>query len=254
MRRFLGSLTLAAGIVPFLSLLLWTFIMRWPLSLEVPVFSLNSWHILKGEEIRSLFESVLNAGAAALLSMAAAIMAARRLIFFPSRPARALETFFLFPALVPALCVVIAFHESAVFLFGSFLAIPRFLLYLFFSFPYAFRVIHSAYFSLELRPLMEEASMAGAGGLKIFLSVECPLLSRHLDTAFVFSYSAAYGLYLIDAFFNTGSGPAFSVQMAEYLQNSNRGASSVYTLIYTAAGLAVLFLPGILSRRKSTEV
>jgi ABC-type spermidine/putrescine transport system permease subunit II len=220
--------------------------MRWPLTQKIPVFTLNSWRLLMPEDIQSILESLLNSAAAAVCAIAAATAAARVLLFFPRRLAALFEAFFLFPALVPALCVVIAFHESAVFLFGSFLFFPRFVLYLFFCFPYAFMVIYSAY-RAGMRPLMEEAALAGAGGLRMFLYIERPLMARHFETAFVFSYSAAYGLYLIEAFFKTGSKAAFSIQMAEYLQNSSRSPAAVYTLVYTAAGLAVLFLPRFFS-------
>jgi ABC-type spermidine/putrescine transport system permease subunit II len=238
MRRALRILLLFAALLPLASVLLWTFIMRWPLTQKVPVFTLNSWRLLKAGDIQSLLESLLNSAAAALTAIVAATAAARVLLFFPKRLAAFFEAFFLFPALAPALCVVIAFHESAVFFFGSFLLFPRFVLYVFFSFPYAFMVIYSAYCA-GIRPLMEEAILTGAGGIQIFYYIERPVMARHFEAAFVFSYSAAYGLYLIEAFFKTGSKAAFSIQMAEYLQNSSRSPAAVYTFVYIAAGLAV---------------
>jgi ABC-type spermidine/putrescine transport system permease subunit II len=246
MRRALRIILLVAALLPLVSALLWTFVMRWPLNQKVPVFTLNSWRLLKAGDMRSLWESIVNSAASALAAIVAATAAARVLLFFPKRLAALFEAFFLSPALAPALCVVIAFHESAVFFFGPFLLFPRFVLYVFFSFPYAFMIVYSAYCA-EMRPLMEEAALTGAGETQIFFYIERPLMARHFETAFVFSYSAAYGLYLIEAFFKTGSKAAFSIQMAEYLQNSSRSSAAVYTVVYIAAGLAVLLLSRLLS-------
>ena len=238
--RVFAIAALVLGAFPLVSLIIWTWIPRWPLSEAFPqTFTLNSWKLVTPAVLWSLGANAAYSVTVAASSCASALAEARALLRCPPLVAACFEAFFFFPALVPVLCVILAAHRWALAIFSGSLSPVTALVYLFFSFPYAFRVVYPAYRG-EVVPLRETAFSLGASSPYVFVRVELPALAPHLAVAFVFSYAVAYGQYLLDAFFRPPSAAPFSTQMAQFLQSSNRNAAAVYTLLYTVCGVLVL--------------
>ena len=238
--RVFAIAALVFAALPLVSLIIWTLIPRWPLSEAFPqTFTLASWKLVTPAVLRSLGANAAYSVVVAAASCAIALTSARALLRCPPSAAAFFEALFFFPALVPVLCVILAAHRWALAVFSGSLSPVTALVYLFFSFPYAFRVLYPAYRS-EVAPLRETAFSLGAPPPYVFVRVELPVLAPHLAVAFVFSYAVAYGQYLIDAFFRPPSAAPFSTQMAQFLQSPNRNAAAVYTLLYTVCGVLVL--------------
>lgn len=237
------------GVLPFVSLLLWTVISRWSLSDPFPrSFTLSGWrYIVRSGDIPALFRVTGYAIAVALVSCALSLVSARTLAESRSRIAPFFEALFFFPALVPVLCMTLAVHQWAVWYVPSLMRLPMFSLYLFFSFPYAFRVIYSAYRG-GIQASRETAAVLGANSWQTLFRVELPLIAPHVTIAFAFAFAVAYGQYIIEAFFLTGKHTVFSIRMAAFLESSNRTTAAVYTVFYIALGVCVVLLPAAAKR------
>jgi ABC-type spermidine/putrescine transport system permease subunit II len=143
--------------------------------------------------------------------------------------------------------MTLAVHQWAVWHVPFLLWLPMFSLYLFFSFPYAFRVIYSAY-RAGIQASRETASSLGANSWQTLFRVELPLIAPHVTIAFSFAFAVAYGQYLIEVFFLSGRHTVFSIRMAAFLEGSNRTVAAVYTVFYIALGVCVVLLPSITKR------
>ncbi|MDR0663274.1 MAG: hypothetical protein LBF80_04240 [Spirochaetaceae bacterium] len=252
MKRAAGIVITVLGLLPLVSILLWTFVSRWPLTESLPVLSVKAWHILDADDFYALLRAASYSALVAFVSCALAVAVSRSLLNLGLGTATLFEAFFCFPALLPVLSVVLGTHQFSLRVLGGSLTVPMFLLYTFFSFPYAFRLIYPPY-RAGINPVREIAFTLGADSLQTFFFVEFPLLVPFLGTAFVFSYSVAYGQYLIEAFFLADTSKVFSVPMAETLTGANRSASAVFTLYYTLFGIVALGLPPAIDRIRENE-
>jgi ABC-type spermidine/putrescine transport system permease subunit II len=249
-RRFALIIFLTLAALPFASMLLWSFIARWPLPDTFPRgFSLQGWQYLfrSGDVVHALRgagKGIIVGGVSCLLAAASArAMGERRGPWIT-----VVESIFYLPLLVPVLSVVLGLHRYALMIFGnSFL--PSLWLYVFFSFPYAFKIMYAAYQG-GIGELKENAASLGLAPRQILCHVEIPVLLPHIIDGFTVAFAVAYGQYIIELFFSPVRSRVFMLQMADFLQNSNRNIAAVYSVFYTLLGLAVL-LPTMLAGKRA---
>ena len=242
--RILAVLFLIFLLMPFLGMLVFSVFSRWPIDSllpQTPTFRGFTAFFLK--DAGNALSTALFSVAVGLTTLVIGIPAAKGLAGLKGPLKAVLDVILVLPMLLPVVSVSIGSHKLflAFRLTGS---VPVFIMHLYFSLPYAFKILYSAYRALG-NSFGVTARNLGAGPVRSFLYVEAPVFLPAYTSAFIMGFVVSYSQYFINLLLGGAKNMNYSVILSQLLTGSDRHLASVYSLMYllfggVAVGLAFL--------------
>ena len=236
-------------LMPIVSMIIWSFFSSWGADSLLPqnltlrgflyFFISNDWIIAS----RSVLYSVM----VAFISLILSIMLSRFFITTNFKYKAQLESLFYLPMLLPVVSVCIGSHKMFLKLFSGCSGLIVILLHIYFSLPYAFKIVYSCY---EIWGIEQEQVARGLGAtkLKAFYFINVPVYLNVYVTSFIMAFIISYSQYFINFFIGDSSFINFSMIMTPYITGSDRNISSVYTMLYILHGIIVMIVCSFLEK------
>ena len=249
--KILAFFVMTFLILPFITMFIWSFFTSWSSDSLLPQnFTLNGFrYFFTSGDCFIAVESALFSLVAALISLVLSIMLSR---FFMEREFKykiQLESLFYFPMLLPVVSISIGSHRLFLGFSGAFSGIAIIILHVYFSLPYAFKIVYSCYSSwgMEYEQIGREL---GASEMRAFFSINLPIYLKCYMSSFIMAFVVSYSQYFINYFVGDHRFVNFSMIMTPYISSSNRNISSVYTLMYSILGIIVMALSFCIEKRE----
>lgn len=230
-------------LLPLLSMFIWAFFSSWAVGEALPGNLTLRWFIYfinSGDWVIGL-KSVLFSSAAAFISLVLSIMLSRFFIKSSFRYKHQLESMFYLPMLLPVVSVCIGSHKMFLNILGIRGSIMVLILHIYFSLPYAFKMVYSFYrvWGTEQEQV---ARGLGADKWRAFYLINVPVYLTGYISSFLMAFIISYSQYFVNFFVGDYSSVNFSMIMTPYITGSDRNIASVYTLLYMLYGIIVMAL------------
>ena len=229
-------------LIPILVLVIWSMVISWRFEDVLPsVISFRYiLHIFTSGNYIILIKSLIFSFAVAVASIIIAVLASSSLVRMKKSYTSWIEILFYLPMLLPTISICLGLHRIL-------LSIPTsamlniFLLHVYFSFPYAFKVIFSAHKQNGYK-IINTGKNLGLSDIRILAHLEIPMLKKDFYGAFIFSFAVSYGQYFINYFFGDIRTVNFSMILAPFLATSNRSVSAAYILYFIGSAFIGIFV------------
>lgn len=239
--KFLLAVIMSFLILPFVSMVVWSFFSSWGAGEILPQkFTLRGFeYFIRSGDWLIAAKSVSFSMAAAFISLALSIMLSRFFIKSNYKYKKQLESMFYLPMLLPVVSVCIGSHKMLLGLFSDYGKLMVLMLHIYFSLPYAFKIVYSCYnvWGIEQEYV---ARGLGADKWKSFCLINIPVYLNGYISSFIMAFIISYSQYFVNFFIGDYDSVNFSMIMAPYITGSDRNISSVYTLMYVLYGLIVM--------------
>lgn len=230
-------------ILPVLSMLIWSFFTSWTTESFFPQnFSLTGLiYFFRSNDWIIATKSVVFSLAVALVSLVLSIMVSRVFITSNFKYKKQLESIFYLPMLLPVVSICIGSHKIFLSLFSNMCGFMVFILHIYFSLPYAFKMVYS-YYALWGDEQEQVARGLGANKYQAFYLINIPVYIKGYVASFIMAFIISYSQYFINFFIGDSNFVNFSMIMTPYISGSNRNIASLYTLMYILYGIIVMIM------------
>ncbi len=241
LNKTLTAIIILFIITPMVSMLIWSFFSSWPQDSLLPQnFSLRGFlYFFKSKDWIIAAKSVGFSLLAAFFSLVLSIMISRVLIVSNFKHKVKLESVFYLPMLLPVVSICMGSHKLFLSLFSGMCGIMVFVLHVYFSLPYAFKMVYSYYILWGVEQ-EQVARGLGANKYQAFYLVNIPVYLKGYISSFIMAFIISYSQYFINFFIGDSNFVNFSMIMTPYISGSNRNISSLYTLMYILCGIIVM--------------
>jgi len=241
---------------PLFFLLLQSFSQEWNFPDLLPqVFSLRAWERVFLESpqlIRGLGSSLAYSLLVVVISLMLSLPAAKALAWgaFPGKDF--MEAFFLVPALIPPITLVMGIHTLLIPF--SFVDSPWAVAIVlsFFAYPYMLRALIAGYKTISPN-LVLCANNLGASSWQVLWKIEAPLLIPSLVSGASVTFLVAFSDYLIVMLIGGGRVSSLPGTIVPYVQGSDFSMSSAMMLLFLLLPLLLFFLLDALVSRWSQK-
>ena len=237
-------------VLPVITMIIWSFFATWSSDELLPEhITLNGFrYFFKSGDYVIAFKSACFSLFVGIFAVVLSILLSRFLIRCNSRYKSQLESLFYFPMLLPVVSISIGSHKMFLGLQGDLAGITIVLLHVYFSLPYAFKIIYSCYsvWGMEYEQIGREL---GASEIKAFFLINLPIYLRGYISGFIMAFVVSYSQYFINYFMGDPRFVNFSMIMTPYITGSNRNISSTYTLMYVVVGIAVMMVSALIEKK-----
>lgn len=240
--KIIFTLLMIFLLLPLLSMLIWTFFSSWASNDNLPSNLTLKWFIYfvnSGDWLIGV-KSVLFSISAAFFSLILSIMLSRFFIK-SSFKYKQLESMFYLPMLLPVVSVCIGSHKMLLNILGIKGSIIVLILHIYFSLPYAFKMVYSFYnvWGIEQEQV---ARGLGANRWKAFYLINVPIYLNGYISSFLMAFIISYSQYFVNFFVGDYNSVNFSMIMTPYITGSDRNIASVYIFLYMLYGIIVMLL------------
>ena len=240
--------------VPIGTMFIWSFFSNWQSDFFLPRdFTIEGfkYFFMSGDYIvavKSMVFSIL----IAIISVILSITLSRFLIKSRFKYKLQLESLFYFPMLLPVVSISMGSHKMFLGLNGGLDGFVISILHIYFSLPYAFKIVYSCYLTwgIEYENIGREL---GASEIKAFFSINVPIYLKGYMSSFIMAFVVSYSQYFINYFIGNPKFVNFSMIMTSYIAGSNRNISSVYTFMYVGLGIVVMIISSYIEKIKNIK-
>lgn len=247
--RILTITIISFIILPLASMAIWSFFTNWTHESLFPQnFSLRGFlYFFESKDWIIATKSVGFSLLVASCSLVLSIMISRVLVTSNYKHKVKLETVFYLPMLLPVVSICIGSHKLFLSLFSGMCGIMVFALHVYFSLPYAFKMVYSYYilWGVEQEQI---ARGLGANKYQAFYLINIPVYIKGYISSFIMAFIISYSQYFINFFIGDSSFVNFSMIMTPYISGSNRNISSLYTLMYILYGIIVMMFCSLIEK------
>jgi putative spermidine/putrescine transport system permease protein len=240
-------------LLPIISMMIWAFFSNWKTTDILPnTFTLDGFtYFFKSGDWYVGIKSIIFSMEVGLISLILSIMAARFFITTHIKHKNALESIFYLPMLLPVISICLGSHKLFLKYFSS-CNIAILVLHIYFSLPYAFKLVYSYY---DVWGIEDELTARGLGATwwQAFKYVNIPLYAQGYLSSFFMAFIISYSQYFINMFIGNNNHVNFSMIMTPYIGNSNRNISAVYTLMYIFYSVIVMIGASFIAKRYSKD-
>ncbi|GAA0779815.1 ABC transporter permease [Clostridium subterminale] len=257
MRRWIKSALIFSILIflvlPIISMMVWAFFKNWRATDILPnTFTLDGFkYFFTSGDLYIGIKSIIFSIEVALISLILSIMAARFFITTHIKYKGTLESIFYLPMLLPVISICLGSHKLFLNYFSS-CSIAVLVLHIYFSLPYAFKLIYSYYTVWGIEDELTARGL-GASFWKAFKYVNIPLYAQGYASSFFMAFIISYSQYFVNMFIGDNSHVNFSMIMTPYIGNSNRNIASVYTLMYILYGVIVMIMTSFIAKKYSND-
>jgi len=228
-------------ILPLISMIIWSFFTSWCAASLLPqnISLLSFMYFFESMDWIIAMKSVAFSSIVASLSLIFSIMLSRFFITSNFKYKIQLESLFYLPMLMPVVSVCIGSHKMFLNLFSGMSGIAVLILHIYFSLPYAFKLVYSYYIIWGIDQELVARGL-GANRYQAFYMINIPVYLEGYITSFIMAFIVSYSQYFINFFIGNSNYVNFSMIMSPYIASSNRNISSVYTFMYILYGIIVM--------------
>lgn len=254
LNKMLTSIIMLFLVLPFLSMIIWSFFTNWPHNSIFPQnLSFKSFiYFFESKDWIIALNSVGFSLIVAFCSLIFSIMLSRFLISVNFKYKALLESLFYLPMLLPIVSISIGSHKMFLNIFLGDCGFIVFLLHIYFSLPYAFKMVYS-YYNLWGIEQEQVARGLGANKYQAFYMINIPIYLKGYISSFIMAFIISYSQYFINFFIGDSSYVNFSMIITPYITGSNRNISSLYVLMYILYGIIVMMLCSLIERIYKTK-
>lgn len=250
LNKILFTLLMIFLFLPLLSMFIWAIFSSWgpndilPSKLTLKwftyFFSSGDWII----GVKSVLFSII----AGFISLVLSIMLSRFFIKSNFKYKEQLESMFYLPMLLPVVSVCIGSHKMLLNILGMRGSFMVLILHIYFSLPYAFRMVYSFYciWGIEQEQI---ARGLGANRWQAFSLINIPVYFNSYISSFIMAFIISYSQYFVNFFIGDYNSVNFSMIMTPYITNSNRNIASVYIFLYILYGIIVMALCALIEKK-----
>jgi putative spermidine/putrescine transport system permease protein len=237
---------ISAVLLPFLSLILWSFSTRWFYPQVWPAqWGLRAWQYVFGtagsQIISGLIQSMLVALATATISLLVGVPAGRALGLYNFKGKDAISIILMLPVIVPPLCVAMGLQLwfLKLGLTESFAGVV--LVHLTFCLPYSVFVMWGV-FSNYNPEYEDQARTLGATSWQLISRVVLPLTLPGIMVAGLFSFLLSWSQYLSTLIIGGGRVTTLPILLFALMGSGDRPVAAAVSIVFVApAFLALLF-------------
>ncbi len=250
---------IAAVLLPFAVLIIWSFSARWFYPQLWPAqWGLRAWHYVFGaagsQIIAGLMQSILVALITAAISVAVGVPAGRALGLYDFKGKDILSVMLMLPVIVPPLCVAMGLHLWFIKLGLAESLIGVVLVHLTFCLPYSVFVMWGV-FSNYNPDYENQARSLGADFWKIITRVMLPLTLPGIIVAALFSFLLSWSQYLSTLIIGGGRITTLPILLFALMGSGDRPVAAAVGILFVApAFLALLFSAKYLGGKSMTGV
>lgn len=236
-------------LLPIISMIIWSFFSSWKARDILPNnFTLDGFkYFFTSKDWYIGIKSVIFSMEVALISLILSIMAARFFITRNMKHKITLESIFYLPMLLPVISICLGNHKLFLKYFSS-CDIAILLLHIYFSLPYAFKLVYSYYTVWGIEDELAARGL-GASFWQAFKYINMPIYTQGYVSSFFMAFIVSYSQYFINMFIGNNNHVNFSMIMTPYVANSNRNISAVYTLMYILYSVIVMIITSCITKR-----
>lgn len=245
-RHMTAAAMISAVLLPFLSLILWSFSTRWFYPQVWPAqWGLRAWQYVFGtagsQIISGLIQSMLVALATATISLLVGVPAGRALGLYNFKGKDAISIILMLPVIVPPLCVAMGLQLwfLKLGLTESFAGVV--LVHLTFCLPYSVFVMWGV-FSNYNPEYEDQARTLGATSWQLISRVVLPLTLPGIMVAGLFSFLLSWSQYLSTLIIGGGRVTTLPILLFALMGSGDRPVAAAVSIVFVApAFLALLF-------------
>ncbi len=252
-RHMAAAVVIVAVLLPFLTLILWSFSARWFFPDLWPAqWGLRAWRYVFGtagsQIISGLTQSMRVALASAAISVAIGVPAGRALGLYSFRGKDMISVILTLPVIVPPLCVAMGLHLWFIKLGLAETFWGVVLVHLTFCLPYSVFVMWGV-FSNYNPDFEDQARSLGATSWKLITRVMLPLTLPGIMVAGLFSFLLSWSQYLSTLIIGGGRVTTLPILLFALMGSGDRPVAAAVSMVFVApAFLALLLSAGYLGR------
>ncbi len=243
LNKFLINMFLTLLIAPLLILVVWSFTNSWAWPSLIPNdFSLRGLHyLITSDSTKAIVTSVIVSLMVVGITILISIPAARAISLYEFKGKRFFELLIMSPIIVPTISVAMGIHIVFIRLGIANTMLGVVLVNLLPCIPYAVRILVDVY-KMVGDKLEIQAKVLGASKLNTFKYVTLPLIAPGIVSAASMCFIISFGQYFLTFLIGGGRIITYPMIMFPYIQSGDRTIASMYSLVFLAVSLLVLYL------------
>ena len=245
-RHMVSMAVVAAVMLPFASLMMWSFSDRWfyP-DLWPGQWGIRAWQYVFGtagpQIMAALVQSVGVAAVTALIAVAIGIPAGRALGLYDFKGKDLISVVLMLPVIVPPLCVAMGLHLWFIRLGLAATFFGVVLVHLTFCLPYAVFVMWGV-FSNYNPDYEDQARSLGASWLMVWVRVLLPMTFPGMMVAALFSFLLSWSQYLSTLIIGGGRVTTLPILLFALMGSGDRPVAAAVSMVFVGPALIALLL------------
>jgi putative spermidine/putrescine transport system permease protein len=258
-RIMAAAAVIVAVLLPFLTLIMWSFSTRWFFPDLWPAqWGLRAWRYVFGtagsQIISGLTQSMRVALATAAISVVIGVPAGRALGLYSFRGKDMISVILTLPVIVPPLCVAMGLHLWFIKLGLAETFWGVVLVHLTFCLPYSIFVMWGV-FSNYNPDFEDQARSLGATSWKLITRVMLPLTLPGIMVAGLFSFLLSWSQYLSTLIIGGGRVTTLPILLFALMGSGDRPVAAAVSIVFVApAFIALLISAGYLGKSSMAGV
>jgi putative spermidine/putrescine transport system permease protein len=254
-----AAAVIVAVLLPFLTLIMWSFSTRWFFPDLWPAqWGLRAWRYVFGtagsQIISGLTQSMRVALATAVISVVIGVPAGRALGLYSFRGKDMISVILTLPVIVPPLCVAMGLHLWFIKLGLAETFWGVVLVHLTFCLPYSIFVMWGV-FSNYNPDFEDQARSLGATSWKLITRVMLPLTLPGIMVAGLFSFLLSWSQYLSTLIIGGGRVTTLPILLFALMGSGDRPVAAAVSIVFVApAFIALLISAGYLGKSSMAGV
>lgn len=243
LRKLVIYLAMLSIFVPIIILTIWGFTSSWIYPKLIPSeYSLRGIeYILNKENLKTMVNSLIIAIMVSLITILITIPAAYSLTIYNFKGKKLIELLILSPIIIPLISVAMGIHITFLKLNIANTLLGVIIINVIPCIPYSVRILGDTY-KIVGNKFEIQAKTLGANKKDIFMKITLPLLAPGIMSAFSMCFIISFSQYFLTMLIGGGRIITYPMVMFPYIQSGDRLLSSLYSLVFIAISLIVLFI------------
>ncbi|MCR8746335.1 ABC transporter permease [Romboutsia lituseburensis] len=243
LRKLVIYLAMLSIFIPIIILTIWGFTSSWVYPRLIPgEYSLRGVeYILNKENLIILIDSLIISIIVSLITILISIPAAHSLIIYNFKGKKLIELLILSPIIIPLISVAMGIHITFLKLNIANTLLGVIIINIIPCIPYAVRILSDTY-QIVGNKFEIQAKTLGANKKYVFMKITLPLLAPGIMSAFSMCFIISFSQYFLTMLIGGGRIITYPMVMFPYVQSGDRLLSSLYSVVFIAISLIVLFI------------
>lgn len=243
LKKLVIYLAMLSIFVPIIILAIWGFTSSWVYPKLTPSeYSLRGIeYILNKENLRTMVNSLIIAIVVSLITILITVPAAYSLTIYDFKGKKLIELLILSPIIIPLISVAMGIHITFLKLNIANTLLGVIIINIIPCIPYSVRILSDTY-KIIGNKFEIQAKTLGANKKEIFIKITLPLLAPGIMSAFSMCFIISFSQYFLTMLIGGGKIITYPMVMFPYIQSGDRLLSSLYSLVFIAISLIVLFI------------
>ncbi len=243
LNKFFINIFLVLLIAPLSVLFIWSFTNSWAWPHMLPnECSMRGLHYLCTiDSVKALITSVVVSIIVVAITIVVSIPAAKAITLYEFKGRQFFELLIMSPIIVPTISVAMGIHIVFIQLGIANTILGVVLVNLLPCIPYAVRILSDVY-RIVGDKLEIQAKVLGASKFNTFRYITLPLIAPGVVSAASMCFIISFGQYFLTFLIGGGTIITYPMIMFPYIQSGDRTIASLYSLVFLAVSVIVLYI------------